>query len=536
MRGFLQIFCDFANWSTVCGVPHIANAQTKLSRFFWSFIFICLVAVFGYQLFTMIVKFFKFPVMVTTDIFFQEQNFPVVTVCNFNPYKFAEVNSNSKFSRIKDLMSAYNRAVANTLTTDDQYGLRAVQNDQFVRDSRARDALVLLSAELTDDDKEPALYTFDDLISECSFAGKSCSRDDFKRFIDPVYGACYSFNENSNSSYTVQRAGMSFGLKLLLTVKQKLHNGNADFLPTTQLAGARISIHARGTHPSLESHGMNIGVGYQTAVSVVKTETERCKRPYGRCVTRESEGSDLFKDYTYTLETCFNGCRQRDTLKQCDCYNPRFPAPSTDNWCDISKLSCLQNLKGDQSNTANPNLDPLMQCGCDPPCGETNFFTTASLARYPSAKYYVATDSVNGAKRNDCWEWYRTNSLLLQVYFETLKYEKYTEKPSYGLSDIVNDLGGQAGLWLGLSVISVVEVCGLLMLICCYCVTCGGIRVRPSEIDIDSDERIKDIKEVEKEIDSREEHDRKIKKKSESEANQSSRSTEIDSLSDSDGY
>ncbi|VDM76935.1 unnamed protein product [Strongylus vulgaris] len=70
---------------------------------------------------------------------------------------------------------------------------------------------------------------------------------DFTRFVDPIYGACYSFNEDSSLNYSTNRAGMKFGLKLLVTISQETTESVNDFLPTTAVAGARIAIHPRGT-------------------------------------------------------------------------------------------------------------------------------------------------------------------------------------------------------------------------------------------------------------------------------------------------
>lgn len=46
------------------------------------------------------------------------------------------------------------------------------------------------------------------------------------------------------------------------------------------------------------------------------------------------------------------------------------------------------------------------------------------------------------------------------------------------ISQAINDLGGQAGLWLGLSVISVVECIGLVLILVLFCLTGKRIAVR----------------------------------------------------------
>ncbi|ETN84364.1 hypothetical protein NECAME_01584 [Necator americanus] len=171
-------------------------------------------------------------------------------------------------------------------------------------------------------------------------------------------------------------------------------------------------------------------------------------------------------------------------------------------------VDCLQSLRGDQASTENRNICPLTECSCNPPCLETAYFTTASIAKFPAENYFVATDNTRGVSPQLCRDWYANNALLLQVFFETLKYESYTEVPSYGISAVLNDLGGHAGLWLGLSVISVVEVCGLILLLLMYCLSCGKLKTRPDEEDMESDERIKDVEEVKKELDYADKHDK----------------------------
>ena len=68
---------------------------------------------------------------------------------------------------------------------------------------------------------QTAMYSYDDLIAECTFNGIDCNQTSFSTFYSPIYGACYSFNNDPNLNYTTSRAGMKYGLKLLITVKVK---------------------------------------------------------------------------------------------------------------------------------------------------------------------------------------------------------------------------------------------------------------------------------------------------------------------------
>lgn len=62
----------------------------------------------------------------------------------------------------------------------------------------------------------------------------------------------------------------------------------------------------------------------------------------------------------------------------------------------IITVDCLQKLKGNQTNTADPNIDLLVGCSCNPPCQESTYTPTVSLAKFPATSYYVATSSTSG--------------------------------------------------------------------------------------------------------------------------------------------
>ncbi|PIO61022.1 Amiloride-sensitive sodium channel, partial [Teladorsagia circumcincta] len=245
-----------------------------------------------------------------------------------------------------------------------------LMDNEYDRDQRAWEALVLEAAKLGEEKLIPALYTFEDLITDCTFSGKKCSA---RR---PHLWREISFRRRER-------------------LVQELPSSRKEYiqpLTTTELTSAWAI-----KRPS-------------RSFRAFQTKTQRLKSPYpGRCVDGEPDATNFYKS-----------------------------------------------LRGDQSSST-PNICPLDDCSCGPPCSEISYLTTASVSKFPAEGYFVATDPVESVDQHLCRNWYEENALLLQVFFETLKYESYTEIPSYGISAVLNDLGGQAGLWLGLSVISVIE-------------------------------------------------------------------------------
>lgn len=87
---------------------------------------------------------------------------------------------------------------------------------------------------LSDSDRVRAGYSFTDIVTECTFAGKTCTslvysinrtsrsdyRSDFVSFLHPDYGICYSFV----SDREITRPGAEQGLRMLMTVNVRIHS------------------------------------------------------------------------------------------------------------------------------------------------------------------------------------------------------------------------------------------------------------------------------------------------------------------------
>ena len=70
-----------------------------------------------------------------------------------------------------------------------------------------------------------------------------------------------------------------------------------------------------------------------------------------------------------------------------------------------------------------------------------------------------------------CLEMYQENGAFVEVYFENLSYQSLNETAALTLPTLFSNIGGQIGLWLGMYIISVIEVIllgGQLFLSCVY--------------------------------------------------------------------
>ncbi|GMR44572.1 hypothetical protein PMAYCL1PPCAC_14767, partial [Pristionchus mayeri] len=85
--------------------------------------------------------------------------------------------------------------------------------------------------------------------------------------------------------------------------------------------------------------------------------------------------------------------------------------------------------------------------------------TTVDLPGFGSCEY--KNKNFQGA--GECNEWYRRNALVLKVHFEKLRVSTYTQGATYPFVSLLSDVSGHAGLWLGVSVVTMVEIVSLLV-------------------------------------------------------------------------
>lgn len=112
-------------------------------------------------------------------------------------------------------------------------------------------------------------------------------------------------------------------------------------------------------------------------------------------------------------------------------------------------------------------LDKI-KCDCKQPCSQHVFSVSYSAARWPSSEASLS-DCPAGLSPRQCLLYFREHGAFIEVFYEQLNYESLLESEAYGVSsflrsntfqlpNLLSDFGGQMGLWMGVSVITISEV------------------------------------------------------------------------------
>uniref|UniRef100_A0A1I7Y9G0 Uncharacterized protein n=1 Tax=Steinernema glaseri TaxID=37863 RepID=A0A1I7Y9G0_9BILA len=332
--------------------------------------------------------------------------------------------------------------------------------DEVAITTKTKEKLVLTMAGLPTHRRIALSYGKSEFIRMCSFNGKQCNIiNDFKLHVDPAFGNCYTFNANKMKPLVSHRAGPSYGLRLMVYIN------SSDYLPTTEATGVRIAIHDQSEMPFPDTFGYSAPTGAVSSFGLSMKKVNRLPEPYGDCIRSDVPVPEdyIYQRYKYEPEGCYKSCYQNTIIRNCGCADPRYPTAQNDtkhcDSLDVDARTCLilEGIKFTRNHT----------CKCKHPCQQDVYTTTYSAAKWPSGSFRVG-DCTMGVEK--CIEHFSQHAAMLEIYYEQMSYEVLTESESYLFVNLVSDIGGQAGLWIGASVLTIIELLVLLFrLLTLYC-------------------------------------------------------------------
>lgn len=314
-------------------------------------------------------------------------------------------------------------------------------------------------------------HLFDVLIRNCTWKGIDCKSGNISKYWSREwnykYGNCFTFNRGIDEEGKPQRVfratkpGPSQGLSLEIDVQQEQYIG-----ALTVEAGIRVLLHDQGHMTFPYEEGFSVSPGMATSVGIKKTQIIRLDRYNNKSCLPEDElpMTNIYRRYknitTYSQQACLKSCLGLSQRIRCKCSENAFP--SDRDPCDVfdSKTStCLRTVK---YLFNNDRLSCLADCR--QPCTEEVIQKTISSSQWPSKAYKDYLISQNKYHNES------DNMLQLNVFFNELNYEKIEEQFSYGTINLLADVGGQLGLWIGISVITVCELLELIVMFFAVCI------------------------------------------------------------------
>ncbi|XP_071093526.1 epithelial sodium channel subunit beta-like [Haliotis cracherodii] len=464
-----QMLGDFADNTSAHGVRKLHGRGHWLFKVVWLLLLLSATGLILMQVWQLIIQYQRRPVTTKTTINTRSLQFPSVTLCNLNPFKYSNIRSN-------EFAMAALRSLSRTLNVSlEQFGNTSQpdpENDGggevYVDDVVTSRSTYSVSQFLTQAPEEFRMDTLlsladktdiralaqpvSELIVSCTFAGSDCHHSEFSWIYDLDYMTCYQFpRKNSTRSFDVYNAGQLFGLSLILNVDQK------EYIPfVTPSAGIRVAIHEFDSPPNLMQKGLTAPPGFETSIGIRPVVRIHQPAPYGNCETDNPYGD---------IQTCQRSCLEDLIENECECSRRIDNPNNTTYTCSGGQTDCIKEVikKRQEGN---------LTCGtCQISCREHDYMRRLSMTTWPSDHHDMALKAVINANNEKSLGDIdtRKNLVSLNVFFSELTEEIVQEVPAYMWENLLSDIGGQLGLWLGISVLSLCEAIELVLLMIGNC-------------------------------------------------------------------
>uniref|UniRef100_A0AAY4CCG6 Acid-sensing ion channel 2 n=1 Tax=Denticeps clupeoides TaxID=299321 RepID=A0AAY4CCG6_9TELE len=289
-------------------------------------------------------------------------------------------------------------------------------------------------------------HQLEDMMLSCKYRGEACGTHNFTT-VFTRYGKCYMFNaaEEGKTLRTTMKGGTGNGLEIMLDIQQD------EYLPvwgeteeTAFEAGIRVQIHSQAEPPFVHELGFGVAPGFQTFVATQEQRLTYLPPPWGECVSTALT-SGFFPVYSVTA--CRIDCETRYVVENCNCRMVHMPGdapyctPEQYKDCAEPALAALSAVEGSG-------------CVCRTPCNTTRYNKELSMVKIPSK-----TSARYLEKRfNRSEKYISDNILVLDVFFEALNYETIEQKKAYEVAGLLGDIGGQMGLFIGASILTILEM------------------------------------------------------------------------------
>ncbi|XP_051497473.1 acid-sensing ion channel 1 isoform X2 [Apus apus] len=431
----------FASSSTLHGLSHIFSYERlSLKRVVWALCFLGSLALLVLVCTNRIQYYFLYPHVTKLDeVAATRLTFPAVTFCNLNEFRFSRVTKNDLYHAGELLALLNNRYEIPDTQTADEKQLEILQDKANFRNFKPKPFNML-------EFYDRAGHDIREMLLSCFFRGEQCSPEDFK-VVFTRYGKCYTFNagQDGKPRLMTMKGGTGNGLEIMLDIQQD------EYLPvwgetdeTSFEAGIKVQIHSQDEPPLIDQLGFGVAPGFQTFVSCQEQRLIYLPPPWGDC--KAGPGDSEFYD-TYSITACRIDCETRYLVENCNCRMVHMPGDAP--YCTPEQYK----------ECADPALDFLVEkdneyCICEMPCNVTRYGKELSMVKIPSkasAKYLAK-------KYNKSEQYIGENILVLDIFFEALNYETIEQKKAYEVAGLLGDIGGQMGLFIGASILTVLEL------------------------------------------------------------------------------
>ena len=441
------------------GVPNIIRSKISVLKIAWFLMIIAFSSVCVFLIAESIVEYLHYPVTTTTRLLQEQQSvFPTVTICQINPFSTdfaAKLMEEAGATNMYDLEAYANRTTGKYLS----------------------------------DEEKQKMTDFDSILISCKAGLTKCNSSNFEWVWHPSKYNCYRYNSKRENLVNANVPGwINFNLEITL------YAGLPDYLSYMiglyAKRGFYVYIHNATDYPfSTNPSPIVITPGYGVYINVLRTFYDQFNEwPYKYSDCRVNEENEvmgeplkdpyLFEEvvktnFTYSRDTCILFCAQLQTTKKCGCnsYDIELKVEGFDLCLSPADRNCSNDFYYNTFLSGNYITDNCLD-KCPLECSQRTLSPKLTYYNYPSlqdayfTRYYNAKMVKNFENQTDfqTYDQLVYNLVKFNLFYDSLSYTKVEEKAQITMDNLIGSLGGHLHLFLGMSLLSFIEVFEILLI------------------------------------------------------------------------
>uniref|UniRef100_A0A182PJH0 Pickpocket n=1 Tax=Anopheles epiroticus TaxID=199890 RepID=A0A182PJH0_9DIPT len=490
-----EVFREYCANSSIHGVRYLdRNGRSACERFWWLVVFLFSMLGCSVMIHKTYVKWKQVPIIVT----FSEKttpvwdiHFPAITICPETKVSAEKLNLTAE-------MNALSREMDRNNGTIEPESLNSVHRLKVV----AQLCHMLFHLEynwlrefsgpednIVDTLKNMSLSR-DETLVMCRYGNNFEACEDRLTETLTEEGICYTFNMRhedeifrkgllqSEYNYTedwfdsaqqpvlsplhARGAGLHDGLTLYMRHKQV----DTDYMCTGFSQGYKLLIHSSDEYPQVSVRNMRIPFSHEISIALrpQMIVTSQSATDYSwekrQCFFDHERYLRFFR--LYNQDNCELECLSNVTEALCGCVRFSMPRSNDTKVCPLTKWHCMHRAKW----YLRPNNDPFVpdnielditkianSCNCLPACSSVYYDVETTQTSLDTEKFMRAN---NDLKEYESDKFFFTT---LSIFFKESYFITSKRSELYGWVDFLANCGGLLGLFMGVSILSLLEIC-----------------------------------------------------------------------------
>ncbi|RUS87705.1 hypothetical protein EGW08_004546, partial [Elysia chlorotica] len=428
----------FAESTTAHGLKYaFSEESSKLRRLVWFLAFLAALVYLTYQMVNCSIEYYKYPMKAQNKLTrMKSLQLPTVTICNLNHA------DSSKMDDPKPITDIYRVAKGCMWSEIMNMTLEDMKNNETYRpllEKKHRDVL------------EQVAWEVKDMFKFCMWNGKKIRCQEILTPFLTLNGKCFKLNGNISNPMIAESSGSNGGFFAAMKTSLEGHT-----ISDQGAYGFKVLLHHMYDTPDIYSQGIVVSPGFSYHISFVTDTIKYLPYPfkaqgdmYCKDYPPPTEGLKTFEMSKHSLTACIFSRAYAQAQKLCGC--------NSKNCTLYEHLGCFE----PNFNRIHHEATKTDLLGCPIPCSLRSYRPVISQAAFPSPDLSALMKIMdpNGTTLN------RDTFVGLSLFFGDLINREQVHEPVYDSLSFMGVLGGNMGILLGASILTVAELMEFLLLL-----------------------------------------------------------------------